>query len=355
MLKWAVLITSTAVVAVGLTFVGVPSATLFAALVVGIMLALMGLAPIGVPRKVGLVAQGVLGAHIGTMVSSESFAALGADWPIVVGIAVATLVLSLLAGMLLGIHRDINVVTGALALVAGGAAGLIAIAKDLGGDDRVVAVVQFMRIGLVTASMPLVVALIYDAEAGGVPDGAIESTTTAWYLNIVLLAAVVIIGATIGKLLRIPGGLLLGPMAAAMILELTGFSFGLWVPWILVEVSYAILGWQAGLTFTRDALRAIGRALPTAVLLITMLGFVTAGLGFVLAEVTGISRLEGYLATSPGGLYAVLATAVETGSNVAFIIAAQVLRVLLMLFGAPLLVRLIRHWSTRDGDSSSGG
>ena len=59
----------------------------------------------------------------------------------------------------------------------------------------------------------------------------------------------------------------------------------------------------------------------------------------LLAQVTGLTPLEGYLATSPGGVYAVLATAVETGSNVTFIIAAQVVRILLMLFAAPLLAR----------------
>ncbi|CAN5195396.1 hypothetical protein BH09ACT8_BH09ACT8_27700 [soil metagenome] len=58
-----------------------------------------------------------------------------------------------------------------------------------------------------------------------------------------------------------------------------------------------------------------------------------------MAHVAGLTPLEGYLATSSGGIYAVLATAVETGSNVTFIIAAQVLRVLVMLFLAPLLAR----------------
>jgi uncharacterized membrane protein AbrB (regulator of aidB expression) len=65
--------------------------------------------------------------------------------------------------------------------------------------------------------------------------------------------------------------------------------------------------------------------------------------------VAGISPLEGYLSTSPGGVYAVLATAVETGSNVAFIIAAQVLRVLLMLFAAPLLARGLVALTKRFG------
>ena len=86
--------------------------------------------------------------------------------------------------------------------------------------------------------------------------------------------------------------------------------------------------------------------LPAAIGLIVVLGVATAGLGVVLAHFAGLTPLEGYLATSPGGVYAVLATAVETGSNVTFIIAAQVVRILLMLFAAPLLARVV-VWISR--------
>ena len=72
--------------------------------------------------------------------------------------------LSIIAGALLGLHRDVTPLTGSLALVAGGASGLVAIARELGGDDRVVAVVQYLRVALVTASMPVVVTLIYHAD-----------------------------------------------------------------------------------------------------------------------------------------------------------------------------------------------
>ena len=128
-------------------------------------------------------------------------------------------------------------------------------------------------------------------------------------------------------------------MALTVVLELTGLSFGLAVPVVLVQVGYMLIGWQAGVAFTRESLRAIGRVLPAAIGLIVVLGVATAGLGVLLARFTGLTPLEGYLATSPGGVYAVLATAVETGSNVTFIIAAQVVRILLMLFAAPLLAR----------------
>jgi uncharacterized protein len=347
MLRWALLIAATVAVTFPLTRIGVPSAALFAALVVGVALALTALAPSRVPRSAGIGAQGVLGVFIGTMVHQDAVGALGADWPIVISIAVATLLLSIVAGALLGLHRDVTPLTGSLALVAGGASGLVAIARELGGDDRVVSVVQYLRVGLVTASMPVVVTLVYQADKSHGSAVAAETASAPWYLSVGMLIALVVVGASVGKLIRLPGAGLLGPMALTVVLELTGLSFGLAVPVVLVQVGYMVIGWQAGLAFTAESLRAIGRMLPAAIGLIVALGVATAGLGVVLAHFTGLTPLEGYLATSPGGVYAVLATAVETGSNVTFIIAAQVVRILLMLFAAPLMARTVVWISQR--------
>jgi uncharacterized protein len=349
MLRWALLIALTAAVTIPLTRIGVPSAALFAALAVGVVLALMSLAPSRVPRKAGVVAQGVLGVYIGTMVHEDAGGALGSDWPIVVAIAVATLLLSIAAGALLGMHRDVSPLTGSLALVAGGASGLVAIARELGGDDRVVSVVQYLRVALVTASMPVVVTLVYHADKSRGAAPIAETDSAPWYLSVGMLTALVLVGATVGRWIRLPGAGLLGPMALTVVLEVTGMSFGLAVPVLLVQVGYMVIGWQAGVAFTTESLRAIGRMLPAAVGLIVVLGVATAGLGVLLAHFTGLTPLEGYLATSPGGVYAVLATAVETGSNVTFIIAAQVVRILLMLFAAPLMARSVVWISKRVG------
>jgi hypothetical protein len=294
-------------------------------------------------------AQGVLGVYIGTMVNQDAVGALGADWPIVVVVAVATLLLSIGAGALLGLHRDITPLTGSLALVAGGASGLVAIARELGGDDRVVSVVQYLRVALVTASMPVVVTLVYHADKSHRVAAVTENASAPWYLSVGMLIAVVLVGTTVGRLVRLPGAGLLGPTTLTIVLELTGLSFGLAVPMVLVQAGYMLIGWQAGLAFTRESLRAIGRMLPAAVGLIVALSVATAGLGAVLAYFTGLTPLEGYLATSPGGVYAVLATAVETGSNVTFIIAAQVMRILLMLFAAPLMARGVVWVTERVG------
>src|SRR6202048_929083 len=187
MLRWALLIAVTVAVTIPLTRIGVPSAALFAALVVGVVLPLTPLVPSRIARKPGIAAQGVLGVYIGTMVHRDAVGALGSDWPIAVAVAVATLLLSVGAGALLGLHRDVSPLTGSLALVAGGASGLVAIARELGGDVRVVAVVQYLRVALVTASMPVVVTLIYHADRSHHAAASAQNGSAPWYLSVALM------------------------------------------------------------------------------------------------------------------------------------------------------------------------
>ena len=69
----------------------------------------------------------------------------------------------------------------------------------------------------------------------------------------------------------------------------------------------------------------------------------TAGLGALLAWLTPVDGLTAYLATTPGGLFAVLATAADAGSDVTYVMAFQLLRLLLILAVLPLLARWLRR------------
>jgi uncharacterized protein len=271
-----------------------------------------------------------------------TLAALAPQWLPVLLVTVATLAVSMGAGVLLGLHRGVSRLTGILALTAGGASGLVAISRDLGGDERVVAVVQYLRVGVVTASMPLVAALAYGASASGAGGTAESAGTAPWYLDLAFVAVCAGAGTGLAALLRVPAGGLLGPMAVAIALNLTGWSFGAVPPDLLVELAYAVIGWQAGVRFTRESLKLVLGVLPLAAALIVAVIVACAGLGVLLSLLTGASLLDGYLATTPGGVYAVLATAISAGSDVTFVVAGQVLRVIVMLLVAPLIARLFR-------------
>ncbi|MFD1523486.1 AbrB family transcriptional regulator [Pseudonocardia yunnanensis] len=337
--QWALLVALTAVVTGGMALLAVPSPGLFAGLVVATVLALVGWAPQQVAPSATTAAQAVIGVVIGVLAQPSTLTQLAADWLPVLLVSVATLGVSMAAGLLLGLRPGVTPLTGMLALTAGGASGLVAVSRDLGADDRVVAVVQYLRVGLVTATMPIVAALVFGAS-GSTTSGP-DTGGPAWYIDIGFLVVCSAVGLTLTHLARVPAGGLLGPMAVAIALNLAGWSFGATPPTLIVEVAYAVIGWQAGVRFTRESLRMVLGVLPLATALIAAVIVACAGLGLLLTGLTGATPLETYLATTPGGIYAVLATAVSSGANATFVVAVQVLRLVLMLLVAPLLARLV--------------
>jgi membrane AbrB-like protein len=127
----------------------------------------------------------------------------------------------------------------------------------------------------------------------------------------------------------------------AVPLSVSGLLGPVAVPPPLQDLGYALIGIQVGLRFTRESLRSIAGLLPLATVLIAGVIAACAGMGWVLATATGVDQLTAYLATTPGGLYAVLATAADSGSDVTYVLAVQVIRVFAMLLAAPLLARIL--------------
>jgi membrane AbrB-like protein len=100
-----------------------------------------------------------------------------------------------------------------------------------------------------------------------------------------------------------------------------------------------LIGLEIGLRFDRATIRRVAGLLPPVAGLVIAAVLLCFGLGAALSAATGTSLLDGYLATTPGGLYAVLPVAVGSGANTTFVLAVQLLRLMVMLGAAPLLVR----------------
>jgi uncharacterized protein len=337
---WAVVLAVGVVAGVVLTAVGVPSAALFGGLVAGLGRALLGRGRLTLPRPAWVGAQAVIGVSIGALVQTDTLRTIAEHWLPVLAATVGTLLVSLAAGQLMRLQRGISPVTGAFSMIAGGASGITAMARDLGADEQVVAVLQYLRVLLIVVAMPIVATTVYGASAA---DGAVPAEDgPGWPAGLLFTAVCVVVGVLLGRVTRLPVGSLLGPMAVAAALDLSGLSQGAGVPALVEAAGFLAIGLQVGLGFTRDSLRLVGRALPLALTLIVGAVAACAGLGIVLSRAAGVSQLDGYLATTPGGLYAVLATATGSGADATFVLAVQVLRLFVMLFSAPLLARLLR-------------
>jgi membrane AbrB-like protein len=325
-----------------------PSPVLFGALVGSMAYAVLARRPPSLPVPLGLLGQGVIGVAMGALVDLPTLRELAVHGPLVVVVCLATLAVSLVIGQGLRAH-GVSAVTAAFAFIAGGASGIVAMSGELGADDRVVSVVQYLRVLLITAGMPVVTAVVFRPERTGQVLGA-AAAGSDWWADLVFLAVALGAGAAIARWTNLPAGSLLGPLLVSLGLAVSGVFPAPSVPGPVEVSGYALVGVMVGLRFTRDSLASIAAMLPTAVGLIVAVVAASAGLGVLLADWTGVSRLDGYLATTPGGLYAVLATAVDTGANVTFVLAVQVARVLVMLLVAPA----VAGWFRRSPTSARG-
>jgi membrane AbrB-like protein len=337
---WVALAAATGAVGAALGVVGVPSSYLFGALLLGLAVAVACPERLEVPARGFAAAQAVTGVTLGAYLRSSALSAVGRSWLPVLLAGAGTLLVSLAAGAALARFTATDTRTAALGMVAGGASGIVGMADDLGGDDRLVAFMQYARVLIVVLVTPLLVPIAFPGRhVGGAGSAAGAGPVFGHPRDWLITAAVAVAGAVIGRRINLPAAALLGPMILSGILTLTAIAGAFTVPPVLREVAFATIGLRIGLRFTVATVRLVGRLLvPVAICILALLA-ACFGLAVLLALTTPASLLDAYLATTPGGLYAVLAVAFGAGANTTFIIAVQGLRVLVMVLLAPVMVR----------------
>jgi membrane AbrB-like protein len=341
MRRWAALVAGTAAAGLALDAVGLPSPFLFGALLVGLAVALLRPGVLDIPEGAFGAAQAAIGVALGAYLQSSSLSALGEDWLPVTLVSAATLAVSLGAGLLMARVTDLDRPTAALGLIAGGASGIVTMARELGGDDRLVAFMQYVRVLVVVLLTPLLVAVAFPGHDGGSAGAAAGVPVIGDLRDWAVTFALAVVGALLGRAIRIPAGMLLGPMILAGAVTLSAPTGWFVVPALIQDAAFAIIGLQVGLRFTVDTVRQTGRLLVPVLISVFVLLVVCFGLAVILDATTSVSLLDAYLATTPGGLYAVAAAAVGAGANTTFIVAVQGLRVVVMVLLAPLAVRKI--------------
>jgi len=334
----ALVLTVTVVASAVFELLGVPSAVMFGSLLGGIVHALTSSTDLRLPPSSFRLGQALIGVVVGSTISLDALTAMGDDVVSIALVTVGTILISLAAGALLSLRSDVSRVTGAFAMIAGGASGVVAVARDLGADDRVVTVVQYLRVLLVLVMMPVITAVVFHPHHAG---RGLATAHTGLGRDLAYVAISLVLGMALARLVPVTTSILLAPLAVAAVLASSGWLGAVAVPAPLQWLGFALIGVQVGLRFTRASLASITRMLPVVLLLMVGMIVATALMGSLLALLTPVDGLTAYLATTPGGLFAVLATAADAGSDTTFVMAVQLIRLLVILAFTPLLAKLL--------------
>lgn len=334
---WALVVISFGITATALDVARVPSPSLLAGVVAGLGCALFVPRPQKLPRFADHLSLAIVGVVAGSMLDRSVVDFVLRQPAATVGSTAATLVVTLATGQALRLSRHVGGSTALLSSVAGGAAALTGLAREIGADEAVVVSVQYLRVLLVILTLPAVAPLL-----GGTQVPVVSGSAAQWS-GAPFTAVSLVGGLVLARIFSFTASRLIFPLLVSAVLSATSMLSPAVVPEPLQTFAFALIGLMVGLDLTPATVRRIASFLPLA-LAVLAIGFIGCALvGVLLAHATGASALSGYLATTPGGLPAVMAFAIDSKTDVGLVLTCQILR----LFSALLLGVAVATWIQR--------
>ncbi len=352
-LRWAIVAPLSLALGWLFTIWNVPAAWILAAIVVAGACALITSEDLPLARGMHIFGRSIIAVLAALpLVSAPARELLQYLAPGIV-ISFFTVAVGVAGGILLARSRkEISAETGVLSMLAGGASVMPVLARDLGADFRYVTLSQYLRLLVVSVTLPLVthfftpdkVTTATRAQSPVEVFGLEEFGTSTTILSLVTLAVIVLAGEPLGRLLHLPAPAVLGPLLFTVALStVLPDDLNLDPPTLFKILAFMSIGWMCGGGLNMAALKLFSRQLPATFLFIFALLAVCAMAAGLLTFWLDISYFEAYLATSPGALETVLALSAE-GEAGPVVVTIQIIRLLAILAIAgwlPAILRLI--------------
>ena len=320
-----------------LLWLHVPAALMLGPLAAGIVFASWG-GQVRFPVSLFAVAQGIVGCLIAKMVPLSIVGDILGHWLLFSTGVVSVLAASCGLGWLMTRLQILPGTTALWGISPGAASVMTFMAESYGADIRLVALMQYLRVFLVAGIAALVARMFGVSSSYGA--AAIVWFPEVHWLPLGETLALAIVGPLVARVLKIPAGAFLVPMVAGIVLAHLGIMT-IELPTWLLAASYALVGWNIGLRFTRPLIVHAALALPRILVCTLLLIAACGGIAAFFVLVADVDPLTAYLATSPGGSDSIAIIAASTDCDVSFVMAMQTVRMIAVLLLAPALTKFI--------------
>jgi len=282
---------------------------------------------------------------IGVLIGAQLTPAVAALLPLMlVSIpAMAVFVLGAHA-MNYAIFRRLGGYDRATAYFAGSPGGLIesiTLGEASGADVRLLTLMQFLRIIVVVALVPVGMSIWEGYPVGSAAGSTFGPGAVGDWLSVAKTMALAVAGVALGIRLRLPAGQLLGPLALAGALVLTGTVEISAPPWLLAGAQ-VVLGTGLGVRFTgmNRAMFVKGMGLS----LVSVAGMMALGvaLSLIVARLSGLPVDMLVVSFAPGGVVEMGLIALSIAANPAFVTMHHLMRIFLTVGELALIPRFLR-------------
>ncbi len=301
-----------------------------------LLAALLGV-PLGGIKPVNAAMRTVLGVAVGATLTPAVLATFPAMWPTLVLMPVFILVIGATGVPYFRRLCGYDFPTAYYASMPGGLQDMVVFGEEAGGNVRALSLIHATRVLVIVVALPFLLKGIWDADFDR-PPGVPLTTVAPSELALMVLAAG--LGWWGARKVGLFGATILGPMILAAAVTLAGFleqrppAEAIWAAQFFIGMTIGCN--YNGITMNeirKDILAGLGFC---GLLIILTVAFVEAIYSLGLAP--GMSAL---LAYSPGGQAELTVLALVVGADIAFVVAHHILRLVIVIMGAPLAAHLL--------------
>ncbi len=280
----------------------------------------------------------ILGVAVGATFTPVLMASMVGMWPTLLMIPVMVVVIGLVGVPYFMRVWGYDFATSYYSTMPGGLQDMLVFGEEAGGNPRSLSLIHATRVLVIVAALPFILQEFWGADLSN-PPGAPASEVPVQQLGLMLVCAVV--GWKGAKRIGMFGASILGPLIVAALLAVTGLLQHR-PPVEAIWAAQFFIGMGVGMKYTGITMTEVRRDLVAGLgfcLLLIVLTVIFVEAVYTLGLAPGMDAL---LAFAPGGQAELTILALVVGADVAFVIAHHVLRIFVVIMGAPLFARLFK-------------
>ena len=289
------------------------------------------------PPLTGDLARTVLGVAIGASITP---ALIGRLPQIGLSVALVPLFVAIIGFVGVPYFRRIcrfDPATSYFAAMPGGLQDMLAFGEEAGADVRALSLIHATRVLAIVSIAPVILTLGYGLALDR-PVGAPAGEVPLAQIAVMLVCAIA--GWRLAKWVGLFGATILGPLILATAASLSGLV-SMRPPAEAILAAQFFIGLSVGVKYAGVTTREL------RVDILASLGFcaILAAISIAFAEAVGLLGLappvDALLAFAPGGQAEMVVLALVAGTDVAFVVAHHLVRIVTVILGAPIARRFM--------------
>ncbi|MDW4497653.1 AbrB family transcriptional regulator [Sulfitobacter sp. D35] len=218
----------------------------------------------------------------------------------------------------------------------GGLQDMLAFGEEAGGNVRTLSLVHATRILVIVVVLPVLLVTVWDADLGNAPGAPLRTLDAT---ELALMAVCAIAGWRLAKAVGMFGASILGPMILTAAAALGGLLHNR-PPAEAIWAAQFFIGMTVGVKYSGITMSEVRRDLVAGIGFCGLLIVLTLIFAEIVYALELAPPLETLLAFAPGGQAELAVLALIVGADMAFVVAHHVLRIVLVIIGAPFFSRL---------------